>query len=54
MPTINNCDKNKSKTYSGISTRLMPSGNGCKAEVDGVGTCAGCPDENFICECASE
>ena len=53
-PTIYSCDKSKCKTYSGNSTWLLPSGNGCKDEVDGIRICVGCPDENFNCECVSE
>ena len=48
------CDLNNCKSYtSSNSSWLLPDGNGCKDNVNGIDICAMCPNENDECECVS-
>ena len=55
-PTIyTSCDRSQCKTYIANNTDWkLPSGDGCKTEVNGVTICVGCPNEAGQCECVSE
>ena len=47
-----NCDTSKCMSFfSNNSTWLLPVGNGCKNNINGITICTGCPDANYKCKC---
>ena len=49
------CDINNCESYtSSNSSWLLPDGNGCKDNVNGINICTICSNENNQCECVSD